>query len=194
MNVSMVSVSRRAAPPHLGHVPRSTNSGTLFERRTACAGDLDVGPAAAPEAVFRHRHDAARRAVNHRNGRAPIALARDAPILDAVGDGRFAEAVPLRRGRSSVGALLRSPGRTKRPEFSTTPSSTNACVIARFHGERGIHRTNHRADRNAVLPAEFEIALVVRGHGHDGAGAVAHQHEVADPDGHLARRCTGLTA
>ena len=29
---------------------------------------------------------------------------------------------------------------------------------------------------------EFVIALVVRGHGHDRAGAVAHQHVVGDPD------------
>ena len=49
---------------------------------------------------------------------------------------------------------------------------------------------------DAVLAAEFEIALVVRGHGHDGAGAVAHQHEVADPDGHLlaAVRVDGVVA
>ena len=46
-----------------------------------------------------------------------------------------------------------------------------------------VHRPNHRPDVDAVLPAEFEIALIVRGHGHDRAGAVAHQHEVADPDG-----------
>ncbi len=35
------------------------------------------------------------------------------------------------------------------------------------------------------LRAEFEIALIVRGHGHDGAGAVTHEDEVADPDGDL---------
>ena len=31
--------------------------------------------------------------------------------------------------------------------------------------------------------AELEIALIVRRDRHDRAGAVAHQHEVADPDG-----------
>ena len=31
---------------------------------------------------------------------------------------------------------------------------------------------------------EFEVALVVRRHGHDGAGAVADQHVVGDPNRH----------
>ena len=31
-------------------------------------------------------------------------------------------------------------------------------------------------------PREGEVALVVRGHGHDRAGAVAEQHVVGDPD------------
>ena len=46
------------------------------------------------------------------------------------------------------------------------------------------------------LLAEFEVALVVRGDGHDGAGAVAHQDEVADPDGDLlaAVRIDGVVA
>ena len=46
------------------------------------------------------------------------------------------------------------------------------------------------------LLAEFEVALIVRGHGHDGAGAVAHQDEVADPDGNLlaAERVDGEVA
>ena len=37
-------------------------------------------------------------------------------------------------------------------------------------------------NRQVELLREFEIALVVRGHGHDRAGAVAHQHVVGDPD------------
>ena len=45
--------------------------------------------------------------------------------------------------------------------------------------------TNDGRDGDLVLGAEFEIAFVVRGDGHDGAGAVTHENEVADPDGHL---------
>src|SRR6202790_327996 len=36
-----------------------------------------------------------------------------------------------------------------------------------------------------VFCGEFEIALVVGRNGHDGAGAVFHEHEIADPDGKL---------
>ncbi len=41
-------------------------------------------------------------------------------------------------------------------------------------------------DREAVLLREFEVSLVVRGDGHDGAGAVGHEHVVRDPDGDTA--------
>ncbi len=44
------------------------------------------------------------------------------------------------------------------------------------------------AHLEAVLAGEREVALVVRRHRHDGAGAVAHQHEVADPDRDLLPR------
>ena len=39
-----------------------------------------------------------------------------------------------------------------------------------------------RLDRQAVLGGEFEIALVVGRHGHDGAIAVVHQYVVGDPN------------
>ena len=41
-------------------------------------------------------------AVDHRDGRAPVALAADAPVLQAVGDGGCAEAVALGEGRHLV--------------------------------------------------------------------------------------------
>ena len=47
----------------------------------------------------------------------------------------------------------------------------------RTHGD-------HLANRQAVLVREFEIALVVAGHRHHRAGAVAHQHEIRDPYRH----------
>src|SRR5207245_8110781 len=44
-------------------------------------------------------------------------------------------------------------------------------------------RPDDDAHRQAVLARELEVALVVARHRHDRARAVAHQHEVADPDG-----------
>ena len=43
-------------------------------------------------------------------------------------------------------------------------------------------RRDHLADRQAERLREREVALVVRRHGHDGAGAVVDQHVVGDPD------------
>ena len=52
-------------------------------------------------------------------------------------------------------------------------------------GQRAVNGPDHGPNRDAVLFAKLEVALIVRGHGHDRARAIAHQHEVADPDGHL---------
>ena len=55
--------------------------------------------------------------------------------------------------------------------------------------ERFPFRLDHDSDRKRVLLREVEVALVVRGYGHDGARAVAREHEVAHPDGdRLARK------
>jgi hypothetical protein len=43
-------------------------------------------------------------------------------------------------------------------------------------------RRDHVADRQVELLRELVVALVVGGHGHDRAGAVAGQHVVGDPD------------
>ncbi len=61
-------------------------------------------------------------------------------------------------------------------------------------GQRAGNGPNHGPDRNAILLAKFEVALIVRGHGHDRARAVTHQHEIADPDGNLlaAERIDGI--
>ena len=50
----------------------------------------------------------------------------------------------------------------KAPEFSTMPSSPKASFMVDGVGERAVGGTNHRPDRNAVLLAELEVALIVR--------------------------------
>ena len=92
MKVSMVSVSRRAAPPQRGQVTL-TNSGTFSSgerpvpvismRSGSSTGSWSSGTGTTPHAGQWITGI----------GRAPIALARDAPVLDAEGDGGLAEAV-----------------------------------------------------------------------------------------------------
>jgi hypothetical protein len=179
--VSIVSVSRRAAPPHFGQVT-FTNSGAS-ERRLARAGELDIERQHHRQLLVRHRHDAARRTVDHRDGRAPVALAGDAPVLDAVGDGAFAEALALGAFRSCAARLFAGQaGPLARvlhdavvgeglPHLALGGSSPSTGGSPGGSGCRTWCRTRSRARRARD--------------GHDGAGAVAHQDEVADPDGHL---------
>ena len=47
-----------------------------------------------------------------------------------------------------------------------------------------VGRRDHDGDRQVVLVGEGEVALVVGGHAHHRAGAVAEQHVVGDPDRH----------
>ena len=61
--------------------------------------DLDVLGQNYGQVFFRHWHDAVFFAIEYGNGRAPIALARDPPVFQAVGDGGFAEAMFLSERR-----------------------------------------------------------------------------------------------
>ncbi len=49
-------------------------------------------------------------------------------------------------------------------------------------GQPVVVRTDDGDDRQFELAGELEVALVVRGHGHDRTGAVTHQHVVGDED------------
>ena len=59
------------------------------------------------------------------------------------------------------------------------PSSQKALPASGVAAVGGLH---HLLDGQAELGREFVVALVVRRHGHDGAGAVGGQHVVRDPD------------
>ena len=60
---------------------------------------------------------------------------------------------------------------------------------ARVVVQPSVIRPDHRLDRHSELPGELEVALVVGGHAHDGAAAIARQDVVGDEDRHrFARR------
>ena len=119
----MVSVSRRAGPPHLGQVVL-TNSGTrpsgeppgwvISTFSGSSTGQLISGTGTRPHCF----------AVDHGDRRAPVALAADAPILQAVGDRCLAEAVlPRRYFGHLLLRLFAGSGRRTAPELISTPSS-----------------------------------------------------------------------
>ena len=113
----------------------------------------------------RGRGRAAVVAVDDRDRAAPVALPAEAPVAQAVADRRRAPALSSRATRRSPSSPPRRAGRRTRPELTSVPSSVDDLD-----------------DRQVERLGELAVALVVRGHGHDRAGAVVHQHVVGDPD------------
>ena len=153
-----VALAPRVARRTSGHFT-FMNDGNVCQRRPALAGDLHIERQHHRQILLRHRHDAALRAMNHRNRRAPVALPRNAPVLDAIRDRGFAEAFSL--GAAFIMRRASSLGRPENsPEFSTTPSSVNAALG--FSSSSPSTGRITGTNRNPVGLAEFEIALIVR--------------------------------
>ncbi len=121
--------------------------------------------------------------MDHRNRRAPVALARDAPVLQPVLNLPFADPSLLR-----VRNHLRNDGR----RFLTIPRTgvDQGAVVRRrrrqrVSGRRRFARADDDADRQLILAGKLEVALVVGRHRHDRAGAVFRQDEVRHPDRHV---------
>ena len=131
--------------------------------------------------VVRHRHEPARVAGDHRDRAAPVALARDQPVAQAVRDPALAES-PRRSSSATIACIASFAERpVNGPELTSTssgPCSVNAPLAAASPSAR----RDDLPHRQPVRLRELEVALVVRGHGHDRAGAVVHQHVVGDPD------------
>ncbi|MNM85287.1 hypothetical protein D3C81_973990 [compost metagenome] len=173
-----------------------------LDRRTGTV-ELHVLRQDHRQLVFRHRHRTALVAVDHRNRAAPVALAAHAPVAQAVIDATLALALALETlGQCLEGALEIQAielGRIDQLGFArlvAVPILPTGRVVATLVV---ILRRLQRDDlqlRQVVLGGEFEITLVVARNGHHRAGAVAHQHEIGDPDLHLlaADRMDGAQA
>ena len=177
--MSIVSVSRRAGPPHFGQVVFDP---VLDRRQRALAlrrvvldlGELDR------ELVVGHRHHAAVVAVDDRDRAAPVALAGEQPVAQAVVDRGLAElALAPARRRSPVGLAVDA-------EPSNSPLLTSDLVVGvaeeRLVGparrRRAARRPGGSARPKAVAKSKSRSSWA--GHGHQRAGAVLHQHVVGD--------------
>ena len=112
----------------------------------------------------RHRHDPALAAVDDRDRRTPVALAREAPVTEPEADCR--PAAPQRAepvDDRTLRLLDRQPGELSRLD------------------EHAALLVDHLPDRQPELLSELAVTLVVPWHGHDRAGPVLHQHVVGDP-------------
>ncbi len=90
--VSIVSVSRRAGAPQRGHSV-ATQSSAAAKRALALRRVVVDLRQLDRQLLVGHRHHPALIAVDDRDRRAPVALARDQPVAQAVVDGGFAAAL-----------------------------------------------------------------------------------------------------
>src|SRR5690606_27111378 len=67
--------------------------------------------------------------------------------------------------------------------------SDDLLLLGRAFLLRSGHGIDDPANRQVELLREFEIALVMRRHGHNGSGTVARKHIVGDEDGNLLLSC-----
>ena len=107
MKVSMVSASRRAGPPHCGQVVCMKVS-LVVSGDSPAPVNLHILRQQHRQLIVRHRHDAAFLAIEHRDRRAPVALAADAPVAQAVVDGALPDAARLHHPRRSSPSPRRS--------------------------------------------------------------------------------------
>ncbi len=177
--MSIVSVSRFAGPPQLGQSTLTQSSAAAsgerpFGRNSSTSGSTtgswSSGTGTRPQPL----------AVDDRDRAAPVALAREQPVAQAVADGRLRLAA---LGERVDDRLLRL-----RCRQAVEAVRVDEHLVLGVRGVRaglgrlavgGLHDS---PDRQPVLDGEVVVALVVRGNGHDRARPVPHQHVVGDPD------------
>ena len=134
------------------------------------------------QVLVAHRDDAVRRAVDDREGRAPVALPADQPVAQSIGD------LGLRGPRCGQPG---DDGRSALVGEHAVEVATVDQALVRGMGDIGArHRVvgpgsrsgNDPADRQPEALREGVVTVVMGGHGHDRARAVAGQHVVGDED------------
>ena len=149
-------------------------------QRIAGGLEVDVLGQDDRELVLRHRNRAAFRAMDDRDRRAPVTLARDAPVAQPPDGRAFAPAVLL--GAADHLGL----GRFDVQPVEETRIDQHAVAALGLAEDRPVRLLgagrDHALDFEAVFLGEFVIALVVRRDAENRAGAVVHQHEIRDED------------
>ena len=172
-----MSVSRRAGPPHCGQ--RRVHPVLGRRQRGAALRPvvLDVGQQDR-QVLLRHRHQAAAIAVDHRDRRAPVALAGEQPVAQAVVDRPVPAPLLVEPVDDRVlGLDRRHAGEVARVDEHL---ALGVLGVGLPVGDGAVGGRDDLADREVERLREVVVALVVGGHGHDRAGAVLHQHVVGD--------------
>ena len=180
---------RRTLAPRTSGVDELSDS---HQRRFTCAGKGSRLWQDNRQLVQRDRNHAALLAVHNGDGCAPETLARDTPIADAIGYRRRAKSFLCGVSRHRPQSIF---GKAAAPLTAIYQHSIIGKGLMHFH--RLVHgtqdwfnlrlgmrnRSDDLPDWQRVLLRELEVALVMRGHAHDCAGAIIHQHIIRHPDG-----------
>ena len=119
--------------------------------------------------------------MHDRDRRAPEALAGQQPVTQPVVRRPLAAATRLEVGDDPLDGLGLAQAVVLTGTGQDTVTGRRDTRDRRVVGA-GV---DDHAHGQAELPGEVEVALVVRGHGHDRPGAVVGQHVVGGVDGHL---------
>ena len=137
------------------------------------------------QVLLRHGHRAVLGAVDDGNRRAPVALAAHTPVAQAPCGFFLSQA---QSGQVS-GYSVHTGFEGQAIVFAGVDGHARAFfgVPVVPHGgvkrPRLVHR-HHLGDGQRVLQRKRKVALIVPGHAHHGAVAIAHEHVVAHPHGH----------
>ena len=119
--------------------------------------------------------------MDNRHGAAPIALARNAPVAQAVLRFRLARRSSLQLGGDGIEGSLKIQTVEFVAVYQHAVFLVGIPVLPLRHVKRLAVHANHLFNRQMILFGKGKIALVMRGHGHHRAVAVAPQHIVRHP-------------
>ena len=185
--VAQVEVHRR---PVLGACERRSGNGRHVAGHDLGLEVRDLGQLHRQHG-FRQGDREVQVVVDDRERLAPVALTAEEPVPQLVVDGRLPEPAGhqpagdrgLRRGDAETVERDLGVGRAHRdPVADERVGPRRRVRVAGALEQPRSGRADHARDGQVELARELEVALVVRRHGHDRTGPVAHEHVVGDED------------
>ena len=146
--------------------------GRILEQRIAAAVRHQILRQHHRQIGIRHRHRAACRALDYGDG----------PVAQSPGRLFLAETKTLEIGGNGIHRRLKFQA-----VVCTRIDAAPMLGVPRLPGRGAVgapRQCDHGLDRQGVFQCELEIPLIVGGHAHDRALAIAHEHVIAHPQRH----------
>ena len=152
---------------------------------------LDIFRQANRQLVVRNRHFGAVVQGHHRDGRAPVTLAGNTPVPQAVVNGALANVVGFQVAGDFLEGFIAGQAAVFAGAYQYTFFGIGLFLDIDIFV---VARCNHLLDGQFVFAGKLVVTVIVARYGHQGAGAVVHQHKVGDPNRNLflGQRVDGL--